>query len=136
MRVKIVGETFDNLELERVNLDLEKVVIEKVGALEILLNKGQETKEYFVNVCYQVDMEQKYGGMMIYQSENFKSKKKAKKEYNKILKTLEDGDYILKLNDLNGYIRLEFKEYPLKDFNNKIYLLLERLEKALKIMRM
>lgn len=138
MRPKIVGETFGILESKRVDLDLEKIVIENVGVLEARLNKDQETKEYWINVLlYRADAEQNYGEEMIYQSENFKSKKKAKKEYNKISKSLENGDYVLK-SDLNGnpifkYMGNEYGgEYAIHQFARMLRESLENYENVIK----
>lgn len=138
MRVKIVSESSDNLESKQVNLDLEKIIIENIGILEVVLNKGQETKEYWINVLlYRADAEQNYGEEMIYQSENFKSKKKAKKEYNKISKSLENGDHVLK-SDLNGnpifkYMGNEYGgEYAIHQFARMLRESLENYENVIK----
>lgn len=138
MRAKRIVETFDNLESKQVNLDLEKIIIENIGILEVVLNKGQETKEYWINVLlYRADAEQNYGGEMIYQSENFKSKKKAQKEYNKISKSLENGDHVLK-SDLNGnpifkYMGNEYcGEYDIHQFARMLRESLENYENVIK----
>lgn len=117
MRAIKAGESYDNLESKRISLDLEKIVIEDVTTLEVGLSKGQETKEYWVDVYYLAHLENSWGGTVVYQSEKFKNKKEAKKEYNKILKVLKNGNYTLKSN-LRGNLRLELYlgEYLLQLF--------------------
>lgn len=107
MRPIKVGESYNNLESKRINLGLEKIMIENVTALEAGLNKGDETKGYWVDIYYLANLEeQSWGSTVVYKSETFKNKKKAKKEYNRTLEMLKNGNYILK-SDLRGNLRLE-----------------------------
>lgn len=131
MRVKRVGESFHTLESKRTSLDLEKIVVENITALEVGLSKGYETKKYWVSVYYLANLEeQAWGSLVVYKSENFKNKKKAKKEYNRVLKELKNGNYILK-SDLRGYLGLEFSKMKESEGYHAITIFAKMLRESL-----